>query len=76
MVHNELGDDPENVFASFDRQAFAAASLGQVHAARLKTGEPAAVKIQYPGMRERSTRTAATCVRCSFPRVLEELGRG
>jgi predicted unusual protein kinase regulating ubiquinone biosynthesis (AarF/ABC1/UbiB family) len=50
MVHNELGDDPENVFASFDKQAFAAASLGQVHRARLKAGEEVAVKIQYPGI--------------------------
>jgi len=50
MVCNELGDDPENVFASFDKRAFAAASLGQVHRARLKTGEEVAVKIQYPGI--------------------------
>lgn len=50
MVHNELEGDPENRFASFDRQAFAAASLGQVHRARLKTGEEVAVKIQYPGI--------------------------
>jgi aarF domain-containing kinase len=50
MVHNELGDDPENVFASFDKRAFAAASLGQVHSARLKSGEEVAVKIQYPGI--------------------------
>jgi len=50
MVHNELGDDPENLFASFDQRAFAAASLGQVHAARLKTGEEVALKIQYPGI--------------------------
>jgi aarF domain-containing kinase len=50
MVHNELGDDPEHRFASFDKQAFAAASLGQVHRARLKTGEEVAVKIQYPSI--------------------------
>jgi aarF domain-containing kinase len=50
MVNNELGDDPENVFAAFEKRAFAAASLGQVHRARLKTGEEVAVKIQYPGI--------------------------
>ena len=50
MVHSELGDDPENVFASFDKQAFAAASLGQVHGATLINGEEVAVKIQYPGI--------------------------
>lgn len=50
MVHNELGDDPENLFASFDKQAFAAASLGQVHGARLNSGDEVAVKIQYPGI--------------------------
>ncbi|MBS0203620.1 MAG: AarF/ABC1/UbiB kinase family protein [Planctomycetes bacterium] len=50
MVFSELGDDPENLFAEFDKQAFAAASLGQVHRARLKTGEEVAVKIQYPGI--------------------------
>ncbi|MBU1708384.1 MAG: AarF/ABC1/UbiB kinase family protein [Proteobacteria bacterium] len=47
---DELGKEPEEIFASFDRQAFAAASLGQVHRARLKTGEEVAVKIQYPNM--------------------------
>jgi aarF domain-containing kinase len=50
MVHNEMGDDPENLFAEFDKRAFAAASLGQVHRARLKTGEDVAIKIQYPGI--------------------------
>jgi predicted unusual protein kinase regulating ubiquinone biosynthesis (AarF/ABC1/UbiB family) len=50
MVFNELGDDPEQLFAEFDKRAFAAASLGQVHRGRLTTGEEAAVKIQYPGI--------------------------
>ncbi|HZL90807.1 MAG TPA: AarF/ABC1/UbiB kinase family protein [Pirellulaceae bacterium] len=50
MVFNDLGDDPEKIFASFEKQAFAAASLGQVHRARLTSGEEVAVKIQYPGI--------------------------
>jgi predicted unusual protein kinase regulating ubiquinone biosynthesis (AarF/ABC1/UbiB family) len=49
-VRNELGGDPDEVFAAFEPSAFAAASLGQVHRARLKSGEEVAVKIQYPGI--------------------------
>ncbi|HUG92960.1 MAG TPA: AarF/ABC1/UbiB kinase family protein [Planctomycetaceae bacterium] len=50
LLHDELGGDPEDVFDSFETEAFAAASLGQVHRARLKTGERVAVKVQYPGI--------------------------
>jgi predicted unusual protein kinase regulating ubiquinone biosynthesis (AarF/ABC1/UbiB family) len=50
MVRNEIGRDPEEVFENFDTQAFAAATIGQVHRARLKSGEDVAVKIQYPGI--------------------------
>ena len=47
---NEFGEEPQSLFAEFDETAFAAASLGQVHKAKLKTGETVAVKIQYPGI--------------------------
>jgi aarF domain-containing kinase len=50
QVRNELNADPEVLFEEFDTRAFAAASLGQVHRAKLRTGEPVAVKIQYPNI--------------------------
>jgi predicted unusual protein kinase regulating ubiquinone biosynthesis (AarF/ABC1/UbiB family) len=50
QIRNELSKSPEQLFASFETEAFAAASLGQVHRARLKSGEEVAVKIQYPGV--------------------------
>ncbi len=52
QIRRELGKPPEQLFASFERDAFAAASLGQVHRARLKSGEEVAVKIQYPGIED------------------------
>jgi len=50
QIRRELGRRPEHLFASFEPDAFAAASLGQVHRARLKSGEEVAVKVQYPGV--------------------------
>jgi predicted unusual protein kinase regulating ubiquinone biosynthesis (AarF/ABC1/UbiB family) len=50
QIRRELGARPEQLFGHFEPEAFAAASLGQVHRARLKTGEEVAVKIQYPGV--------------------------
>lgn len=50
VVVDELGAPPEERFARFETEAFAAASLGQVHRARLRDGTAVAVKIQYPGV--------------------------
>jgi predicted unusual protein kinase regulating ubiquinone biosynthesis (AarF/ABC1/UbiB family) len=50
VLSHELGQDPLALFQQFDLTAFAAASLGQVHAATLSNGDAVAVKLQYPGM--------------------------
>lgn len=47
---DELGAPPEELFEEFDEEAFAAASLGQVHRARLDDGTEVVVKVQYPGV--------------------------
>ncbi len=52
QVKSELGKEPEQLFRSFDKKAFAAASLGQVHRAQLWSGTQVVVKVQYPGVGE------------------------
>src|SRR4029079_11225943 len=47
-VVQELGLDVERAFLSFDPQPIAAASIGQVHRARLPNGEDVVVKVQRP----------------------------
>jgi ubiquinone biosynthesis protein len=51
IIGTELGQEPTAAFASFEREPFGAASIGQVHDAVLHTGERVAVKIQRPGVR-------------------------
>jgi aarF domain-containing kinase len=51
VLADNLGPDWRDLFTSFDEIPMAAASIGQVHAAILKsTGKPVAVKVQYPGV--------------------------
>ncbi len=50
VIQAELGARPEELFAFFSPQPIAAASIGQVHLARLDDGTELAVKVQYPGV--------------------------
>jgi ubiquinone biosynthesis protein len=52
VIIEELGAPPEELFASFDLQPIACASIGQVHFAVLHSGEQVAVKVQRPGVAE------------------------
>ncbi|MBP2477428.1 ubiquinone biosynthesis protein [Crossiella equi] len=51
VLREELGAPPEEVFAEFDREPLAAASIAQVHRAVLGSGEQVVVKVQRPGIR-------------------------
>ena len=52
VVEDDLGMPVEAAFAEFEREAFAAASIGQVHRAVTREGAAVAVKVQYPGVAE------------------------
>jgi predicted unusual protein kinase regulating ubiquinone biosynthesis (AarF/ABC1/UbiB family) len=50
VLERELGRPTASAFAELNWQPLAAASIGQVHAARLHDGRAVAVKLQYPGV--------------------------
>src|ERR1041384_7786232 len=52
IVASELGVRMSKAFSDFESTPMAAASLGQVHRARLRDGRQVAVKVQRPGIRE------------------------
>jgi ubiquinone biosynthesis protein len=52
VVESDLGAPLEEVFSEFDTVALASASIAQVHAAVLRTGEEVVVKVQRPTIRQ------------------------
>jgi len=52
VIEKDLGKPISSVFASVDKEPLASASIAQVHAARLKTGEEVVIKVQKPDIDE------------------------
>ena len=89
IVEEDLDVRLSKAFAAFDERPIAAASLGQVHRARLRTGREVAVKVQRPNVREQVVRDLETLNDLApllerltsltrsvdVPRVLEEFRR-
>jgi predicted unusual protein kinase regulating ubiquinone biosynthesis (AarF/ABC1/UbiB family) len=53
VVEQDFGKAPQALFAHWDPAPVAAASIGQVHAARLHDGTEVVVKVQYPGVADK-----------------------
>jgi predicted unusual protein kinase regulating ubiquinone biosynthesis (AarF/ABC1/UbiB family) len=69
VVREELGRDPSECFASVDGEPLASASVAQVHAARLLTGEEVVLKVQKPGV-DRKLQTDVKAIQLAM-RTLE-----
>jgi predicted unusual protein kinase regulating ubiquinone biosynthesis (AarF/ABC1/UbiB family) len=50
VIESDYGERLDDVFADFEEEPLAAASIGQVYRARLHDGRRVAVKVQYPGV--------------------------
>jgi ubiquinone biosynthesis protein len=75
LFAEELGGDPSELFATFDEEPFASASIAQVHYATLHSGEEVVVKIQRPGIRRRVAADLQILKRFAQAVELAKLGR-
>src|SRR6201993_4295825 len=75
LVEEDLGADPAELFATFEEQPFASASIAQVHYATLHSGEDVVVKIQRPGIRRRVAADLQILKRGAQAVELAKLGR-
>lgn len=79
FIEEELGADPDEIYGEISPKPIAAASLGQVYRARLKTGEKVAVKVQRPDLIRRITldiyimRSLSSWVQKNIRRVRSDL---
>lgn len=79
FIQEELGALPDEIYAEISPKPIAAASLGQVYRARLKTGEKVAVKVQRPDLTRRITldiyimRSLSSWVQKNVKRVRSDL---
>lgn len=55
LIEEELGQPIDQLFSTFEDKALASASIGQVHLARLFTGEKVVVKVQHHGIEKKVT---------------------
>ncbi|WP_328788034.1 MULTISPECIES: ABC1 kinase family protein [unclassified Streptomyces] len=69
LLEQDLGRPPGEVFAHFEQEPLAAASIAQVHRARLHSGEEVVVKVQRPGVRPLVERDLD--IICRLGRMLE-----
>jgi predicted unusual protein kinase regulating ubiquinone biosynthesis (AarF/ABC1/UbiB family) len=75
LLAQELGAEPSELFASFEDEPFASASIAQVHYATLRSGEDVVVKIQRPGIRRRVAADLQILKRFAQAVELAKLGR-
>ena len=75
LFKKELGAEPTELFAKFEEQPFASASIAQVHFATLHSGEEVVVKIQRPGIRRRVAADLQILKRFAQLVELAKLGR-
>ncbi|GAA3949684.1 ABC1 kinase family protein [Gordonia caeni] len=75
IVESELGRPAREVFATFDDEPIASASIAQVHTATLLSGEEVVVKVQRPGIADRLAPDVAILERLAGLVELSEYGR-
>jgi len=52
IIYEDFGKDIEDIFVDFSETSLSSASIGQVHSARLKSGQECVVKVRRPGIEE------------------------